>query len=41
MTGNHIYKEMRWSQPLWQHPGSHVPKTLKVLVGWRIKLRMY
>ena len=41
MTGNHIYKEMRWSQLLWQHPGSHVPKTLKVLVGWRIKLRMY
>ena len=41
MTGNHIYKEVRWSQPLWQHSGSHIPKTLKVLLVWRMKVRMY
>ena len=34
---HHICKNIRWSQPLWQHPGSHIPKALEVLVGggWR------
>lgn len=36
-VSHHIYKNKRWSQPLWQHSGSHIPKSLEVLMGggWR------
>ena len=38
---HHICKNIRWSQSLWQHPGSHVPKALEVLLGggWRLGCR--
>ena len=39
-VSHHIHKNRRWFQPLWQHPGGHVPKALELLVGWRKKVRM-
>ena len=40
-VSHHVRNNRRQSQRLWQHPGGQIPKAIEVLVGWRIKLRMY
>lgn len=35
-----IRKNRRGSQHLWQHPGGQIPKALKMLMGWRMKVVM-
>ena len=37
---HHIHKNRKWSQLLWQHPGSQILKAIEVLVRWRKKVAM-